>query len=271
MSSQDYAFSGDTVVQKMERQHQWLGAPRKSDYVPAWYTPHKELDLEVTHEGVKQGFSIKHVLPYRRWALDASGATVSQGSFHETYIRYLGAFEYPETHSLAHEYIPNVLGFVSMKRDVAGQLVHILYNDDGRVVKTGKYTQDGDVASEWLEKQRSTNDQLAKITQLADMFARGDIDAETFKRRAALTGSSTDLVPEEELTPEQHAALMKSKRQALMARARAARKFGPRNGPELNREALVAAVSVGDGAPEPEPESEGDVAPELEPAEGAIG
>lgn len=169
----------------LPRQHRWLGRPNHSHYVPAWYEPHANQNLEVRHLGVGQGFPIHKVMQYRRWALDAEGNTLDQKEFEDLYLRYLGGFKTTATHDPRNESVPYVLAFVRMKYDRVGSLVDMDFEDDGAITKTEKYTQEGEIAPEYLLKNQEKSDKLAKIEMLADLAKEGVLTPNQFQSKAA--------------------------------------------------------------------------------------
>lgn len=175
----------------LPRQNHWLGRPNHSHYVPAWYEPHTNPNLEVRHLGVGQGFPIHKVMSYRRWAIDAEGHTIDQREFEQQYIRYLGGFKTASTHDPRNESIPYVLAFVRAKYDRVGSIVDMDFEDDGAITKTEKYTQEGEIAPEYLLKNQEKSDKLAKIAMLAELASDGTLTPEQFQAKAAeLVGAS---------------------------------------------------------------------------------
>ena len=177
------------------RENRWLGTPNKSHYIPGWYTPHSNLELEVKHLGLPQGFKIKQTLPFRRWALDEQGNTIDQNEFNDQYVRYVMGYKIAETSDPRNEAIPNVLAFIRMKYDAVGSLVDINYNDDGRVVKEEKYTEHGEIAPEFLLKNQEQSDKLSKLSVLNDLVRDGVLTPDQFQAKAAeLLGSELESV-----------------------------------------------------------------------------
>ena len=178
-------MSDPVTDQMLPRAHRWLSAEYKSNYIPGWYEPHENLDLEVTHLGKGQGFPIRKVLPFRRWAIDANGATLVQNEFEKLHMNYVLGFKMAETADPRNEPVPNVLAFIRMKYDAVGSLVDMDYEDDGSVQKTEKYTQNGDVAPEFLLKTQEKSDKLAKLEMLAGLAKEGLLTPDQFQRKAA--------------------------------------------------------------------------------------
>lgn len=177
--------------------NEWLGEKDRNHYIPGWYTRHTELELnlEVKHNGVPQGMKIRDVFPWRRFAIDSDGNTIPQNTFEEQYRRYQDGFKNPETFDPRNEPMPAVLYFVRAKRGENGNLVDFAYQDDGTVVKQAKFTQDGTIAPEWLEKNKEQGDKLLRIEQLNELLADGTIDEETFiAKTRALMGSGLPIV-----------------------------------------------------------------------------
>ena len=221
--------------------HQWLGEENRSHYIPAWYQKHENLDAEVKHFGKPQGMKIRDVFPWRRFALDAEGNTLDQHAFEQEYTRYLTGFKNPETFDPRNEPMPAVLAFVRQKRDEKGNMVDWSFHDDGAVVKQAKFTQEGQIAPEWLAKNKETGDKLLKIEQLNELLADGTIDSATFiaKTRALMGGDvpiigtinpTTEDAPKKTGRPKGSGYKTEEQLQAArdrMANARAARKAKP--------------------------------------------
>lgn len=164
--------------------HRWLGKPQKSHYIPAWYRPHKDLDVPILHRGEDQQMKIRNVLPWRRWALDADGNTIAQSDFEAGYLRYMNGFTLPETHSVQAEYIPNVLPFVREKLDPNGNAVDFAYHDDHKIVKTEKFTEEGEVAKEFIAKEQKASENAAALRILMRLKQSGKLTAEQFAEEA---------------------------------------------------------------------------------------
>lgn len=206
------------------RRHQWLGAEERSHYIPAWYEPHTHLDMEVTRYGRPLGFTIRNVLPFRRWAIDATGEILEQHVFDEKYKQYLGAFKTDQHFSELYESMPAVQSFVSQKFDGNGQLVDIFYNDDGRVEKTEKYTADGEVAPEWIARNADQADKLSKIEALTELLKDGIITKEQYTAKTtAILGVVAQVEAAKEPLPVTAAPVKKQRKPLTEAQKQRAR------------------------------------------------
>jgi hypothetical protein len=186
----------DTSGYALPREARWLGAKNRSHYIPGWYEPHTNLDLQVKHLGIPQGFQIGRVLPYRRWAVDADGNMLDQKTFEDQYMRYLGGFEVAATTDLRNESMPNVRAYVRMKLDRVGSLVDMDFEDDGAIVKTEKYTEHGEIAPEFLVKHQEQAKTLSKMEMLTQLVADGLLTpAQLAERVAQLLGPAADDAP----------------------------------------------------------------------------
>lgn len=192
MSEYDYGLGPDNEIRV---QHRWLGEEKKSHYIPGWYSPHKDLELDVRHAGEPQGMKIRNVLPFRRWALTANGETLNQGDFEREYLRYLSGFGIAEGGQYHNEAIPNVKVFVRAKYDHVGGLIDFASNDTGEVLKPQKFTQDGDIAPEFLARQEERAEESGGMRVLAKLMASGAISTEEFAAQATkLLGNDIPVV-----------------------------------------------------------------------------
>jgi len=57
--------------------------------VPSFYEPHRNLNHNVTLNGVPIGFKISDVAPERRWAIGVDGDVIDQGTFERYYEKIL--------------------------------------------------------------------------------------------------------------------------------------------------------------------------------------
>lgn len=221
MREKDYAYE-EPLLGRMNRPDQWFGKDGSSDYIPGWYSPHVDLEAEVSCEGMGLGFIVKQVLPWRRWAIKEGGEVRQQSEFAELYFRYLSAFKVASTTDLAREYVPNAKDFVSKKKDLNGNLVDIHYVDDGRITKTEKWTTEGEIAPEYIAREKGQDQTMAKLEELTNLLKDNLISRETFaKRAAALGGVDIAEVGKRGVITDPD---VKAKRQANMAKARQARK-----------------------------------------------
>ena len=217
MRERDYAYE-EPLLGRMNRPDQWFGREGSSDYIPGWYTPHVNLEAEVSCEGSSLGFIVKQVLPWRRWAIKEGGEVRSQSEFSELYFRYLSAFRVASTTDLSREYVPNVKDFVSKKKDLNGNLVDIHYADDGRIARSGKWTTEGEIAPEFIAREKGQNQTVAKLEELTNLLKDNLISPDTFAARAAALGG-VDIKEVKASDPD-----LKAMRQANMARARQIKK-----------------------------------------------
>lgn len=248
MSLKDFTFQDELEYSSQGvRPHRWLGEERKSHYIPGWYQPHELLDREITCEGEPQGMRIRDVLPFRRWAIDSHGATIPQYDFEQKYMRYLAELTTPEKHQPALEYIPNVKVFVRAKADHNGNLVDWAYVDDGEIKKEARYTQDGEIAPEYLKAQEAKAEESGAMKALMGLMKSGKLSAEDFAEQAQAIYSSLEATyksPEEihaKIEEETEAARKERIRKAASERLAAARKI------KADREAQrVAEEAMGD-------------------------
>lgn len=94
-------------------------------FVPPWYKPHENLDVEVVGTtGKRLGFSVAEVVAERRWAIGPDGHCMKQPDFEKMLLDWRkGQFEWQvppkRTPDLMFEPIPSVEGFVSRGEDPA--------------------------------------------------------------------------------------------------------------------------------------------------------
>lgn len=182
VSTEPEELDDPTQVADMQ-EHTWLGARGASNYIPAWYKPHRH-NLDVTQNGVKLGFKIKDVPAYCRWAIRSNGELMDQRDFQDRYEIYLSEL-CPKGVDPRNQHIPRVERFVNQRPDPSGGpgRIEITFDpdqapgpDDGTrydPVKNALIT----LAEQ--AKEASTNQ---KREQLTRMFLNKEISQETFER-----------------------------------------------------------------------------------------
>lgn len=120
----------------LPRQH--IPIPEHETYIPLWYEGHADLDLPVRAGSRWLGFTIREVLPWRRWAIRKDGLLLSQQEFAPLMERYnqmicrrdgkvvpiasVNKFYQPNL-----EPVPRVERFVAETFDTAGKMVTIAF------------------------------------------------------------------------------------------------------------------------------------------------
>lgn len=178
----------------MSAAFQTIGEPKilyaRDAYLPEW-TPafgEVELDNEVRQNGKSLGFTIRQMLPERRWAVTPSGEVLEQRDFEEKYTNWMlqvvrGGRLVPI--SASNPYfdpkvlpIPRVERFVAMTQDYQGKEMRIGF-DPNKPPEAGAVAIVAKDASGREVNPTAPNDlKVQRLTVISDLKERGIISAE---------------------------------------------------------------------------------------------
>ena len=182
------------------RQHQVVPGrlPQYQAYVPDWSPIFDEsaLDREVKNRGIGLGFTVRQVLPERRWAIDPeTGECMDQRDFEERYKLYIsltvsgGSVVSVQKNNRYFDPsvapIPGVSGFVGAALDWQGKEIAIGFDPDKpatvKETEVKVYNHEGEeVSNEAGLKPAAVS---AKLETLTELLSDGTIDAEEFAKR----------------------------------------------------------------------------------------
>lgn len=163
------------------------GEPRiiygRDAYIPEWSPVYDDLALSVPvkNNGVPMGFTLRDVLPERRWAVQASGELMDQRDFEERYKQYIertvvdGRLVSIRSKNARFDAgvapIPRVDRFVNTAHDFMGREIRIGFNPE-------KAPEKKDIVP--IAAAPSSPALRVQIAQLSELKERGILSDEQF-------------------------------------------------------------------------------------------
>ena len=186
-----------------------FGGARRTErdvFVPSWTPGFTDLSCEVTKNGKPLGFRIEEVAEERRWAIQPSGECMGQLEFEaalqrwyrENYeIRALLAGKPRPVPDVMFDAVPRVEDFVAYKVDPRDptKLLDIRFDPEKTTAPKPQptdllYTADGESAKTRAavmreqEERRLDSDRAAKMAELGELYATGEITEQTYISRS---------------------------------------------------------------------------------------